>query len=483
MQSHKRKLKRRRIVRVGACLVLTTLVLVGLLLSSYLSSKKDPPQVLGVTKVIGTDAGYLGVWNEFAEQKEAQKEIESTQPFIQSDIVGFGKQPITSLEEDPGEFWTHQRRSGMNREKILSQLAYDPAFTAFCKARHIFRQPEYVELVAVGDNLYHQKVIASGRQEDGSYNYDSIYSRMKDYMQDKDIKILNQEICLSDDPAKWTSFPDFACPMECGEAVINAGFNVITLATNHALDKGPQATLDSLAFWHRYEGILTTGVYDSQESHDTIVVGEYSGVKVAFLNYTYGMNGRSVPKDYPYIVNVLDMKQVEADITAAREVADLVIVFPHWGVEYQNTPTPQQRQQAQQMADAGADLIIGSHPHVIQPLEILESKDGKDVPCFYSLGNFVANMTSVEKCIECMAHVTIKRDGKEISIVSVEAVPIVSYISPDSSEYCIYLLEDYTDELGKNHRNTDVTPARCTAIWNQVFTITEFNYETGITKP
>lgn len=488
MQSHKRKKQKQRFLRTVVCgIILLTGATTLFLFNKWRTERnnKVDTDVLGATvpKETSTQAESSSAFATEDNTTLTSASLQDDKPRISSDIVGLGGQTLAPSNEELGEFWAHTRFSGMNRRKVLSALAYEPNFYVFCTAQHIYRIPEYIELIAVGDNLYHQKVIASGLQEDGTYNYDHIYSRIRAYMKDTDIKVLNQETVLSDDPSQWTSYPDFACPFECGEAVVNAGFNVITLATNHALDKRPQATLDALAFWHEHEGVLTTGVYDSQESHDTIVVGEYNGVKVAFLNYTYGLNGRSVPKDYPYIVNLLNMDQVEADIQNAHEVADLVIVFPHWGVEYQNNPTALQRQQAQQMADAGADLIIGSHPHVIQPLEILESKDGKKVPCYYSLGNFVSNMTSVEKCIECMAHVTIKKDGKEISIVSVEAVPIVSYISPDSSEYCIYLLEDYTDELGKNHRNTDVTPARCTAIWNQVFTITEFNYETGITKP
>ena len=161
----------------------------------------------------------------------------------------------------------------------------------------------------------------------------------------------------------------------------------------------------------------------------------------------------------------------------ARELADIVVVFPHWGEEYKTEPNSYQRHMAQVMADAGADLIIGCHPHVIQPLEILISEDGREVPCYYSLGNFISNMPGAEKNVEAMAKVRIKKDGDQISIDYAEAVPMVNYYDPEGTYYTVYMAEDFTDEISRTHRNPDVTPRYVENFFNSVFTTRAYHID------
>ncbi|MBO4928277.1 MAG: CapA family protein [Clostridiales bacterium] len=326
----------------------------------------------------------------------------------------------------------------------------------------------YCTLIAVGDNLFHEKVINSGKQDDGTLNYDAVYEHVRDYIQQADIRVINQEVILTGDSSKWGGFPSFASPLEVGEAVVRAGFNVVTHATNHSWDRGRQGAEDTIAFWKSQDGVILTGMYDCQEDYDSIVVGEYNGIKVAFLNYTYGLNGSTLPSDAKFMVKLLDMDLVISDIQKAREVADIVIVFPHWGEEYKTEPNANQKQMAQQMADAGADLIIGCHPHVVQPLENIVSKDGRNVPCFYSIGNFVANMIRDYKCVEAMAKVVIRKDGDTAQIVSAEAVPMVNFMNPDTTLYTVYMAEDYTEEVASQHANSDVTPRNVHNIWSGI---------------
>ena len=411
---------------------------------------------------------------EIPMQKEQETEPDLTLDVAQSPVqvyesyhlVGRGLDPDT-LESD---FWQRQLSAGANRQLMLNPFTTDPKYARLCRDYGIVGETEYVELIAVGDNLYHLSITNAGKQEDGSYNYDNIYANIKDYIKDSDIKIINQEVVLTSDQSQWTNFPVFGAPIEGGEAVVNAGFNVVTHATNHSWDKGRNIAMEDIEFWKNQDDLLLTGMYDSQEDYDNIVIGEYKGVKVAFLNYTQNLNGFTLPSDSKYMVKLLDIDLIREDIARAREQADIVIVFPHWGEEYQTTPSWYQKDLAQKMADAGADLIIGTHPHVIQPLEIITSEDGREVPCFYSLGNFVSNMPWNETYVEAMAKVRIKKEGGKVSIECVEAVPMVNFRSPNLDYYTVYMLEDYTTEIARTQRKWEITPTYVENFFDSVFT-------------
>ncbi|MBR2751482.1 MAG: CapA family protein [Clostridiales bacterium] len=387
-------------------------------------------------------------------------------------------------EKNGMDYWMNQMKSGMGRHQVLSYFSDSPEFTSLCKKHGLYRDPtptptpsvKYVNLVAVGDNLYHDKIIKSGRRGDGSYNYDFIYSNIKSYISEMDVKIINQEVLLTGNSSLWSGYPNFASPLQAGQAVVNAGFNVVTHATNHSWDKGRDVAMESIGFWKSNPGLLLTGMYSSWQDYNSLVIGEYNGIKIAFLNYTYGLNGRSLPLDSQYMVKLLDINLVRSEIQRARSQADIVIVLPHWGEEYKTFANPYQKNMAMQMAEAGADLIIGCHPHVIQPLEILTTSSGKKVPCYYSLGNFVSNMTQSERCVEAMARVRIKKENGRASIECVEAVPLVNFINADSTYYTVYPAEYYTDDIARRHRNTGVTPGFVWSFWNRVFSAGSYAY-------
>ena len=310
-----------------------------------------------------------------------------------------------------------------------------------------------VEIIAVGDNLIHSMVIKSGLQNDGTYNYDSMYENIKDEIAYADIKIINQETMLVSNPNSYSGYPTFGSPYEIGDAVINAGFNVITHATNHSFDKGVTGVYDSIAYWREHPEVLMTGIYESEEAYNTISVMEVNNIKIAFLNYTYSLNGFNLPSDAQYLINTLySEEKIKNDLEKANELADFVIVLPHWGTEYVYEPTDYQISWARAFVDHGADLIIGSHPHVVEPLEILLSQDGREVPCYFSLGNFISNQDEVPRMLGGMAKITIEMtEGEEPVIVSATMEPIVTHISSDVKEFRTYMLKDYTDELAASH--------------------------------
>lgn len=325
-----------------------------------------------------------------------------------------------------------------------------------------------VKIIAVGDNLYHKKVIQSGKQINGSYNYDDIYVNIKDYIADADVKIINQETILTADSSKWAGYPCFATPTEVGDAIVKAGFNVITCATNHSWDNGKVGAQEAIDYW-KSKDVLMTGMYNSQEDYDTITVGMYNGIKIAFLNYTYGLNGYKLPKDSSYMIKLLDEDLVVSEIKKAKQIADVVIVLPHWGDEYTHTPNKTQKHLANIIAEAGADIIIGSHPHVIQPLEYITTSDGRNIPCYYSLGNLVSNMMQADRCVEAMAEIIIEKSNEGITIKSATVIPMINYINLTDDAFTIYMGENYTAEIAKTHGTSKMTPQYLDDLWRKVY--------------
>ena len=276
------------------------------------------------------------------------------------------------------------------KTNVFAVVTYNEK-TVKLKCRVIVESEKTVKLAAVGDALIHENILNSGKQKDGSYNYDAIFEHMKDYLSGFDVKIINQETIFVYDSKKFGGYPSFGTPKEVGDAMRAAGFNVITCATNHAYDRKEIGIQNTLDYWRKYkDSVLVTGIYGSQEDYDTLAIREYNGIKIAFLNYTTLLN--SGAKKEPYYIRMYKEAAAIKEIQAAKKKADFVIVLPHWGVEYEHEPSEKQEKMAKKMAEAGADAIIGCHPHVVQPMKVIKTSDGRRVPCYYSLGNFVSNM-------------------------------------------------------------------------------------------
>lgn len=272
-----------------------------------------------------------------------------------------------------------------------------------------------VSLVMVGDILFHTPVAESGVQKDGSYSYDALFMNVKDEIEAADIALVNQEVIIGGEELGISGYPSFNAPYELGDALKEAGFDVVLHATNHALDQGKKGVKNCLSYWERkYPEVAVLGIHQSQAAQDEIYVYEQDGIRIAILNYTYGTNGINMPSDMPYAVDLLEEEKVVADIKAAEEMADFTIVCPHWGTEYQLETSPEQERWTQIFLENGVDLVIGTHPHVIEPIEWMErEEDGMLV--YYSLGNFV-NWTSssgegiANRMVGGMACVTIGKD-------------------------------------------------------------------------
>ena len=260
-------------------------------------------------------------------------------------------------------------------------------------------------MIMVGDALIHSSVYndANRLANWSGYDFKPQMTLIKEKVNGYDIAYYNQETILGGTSLGLSDYPTFNSPQEVGDAFIDAGFNLVSLATNHTVDRGKQAVLNSREYWNGKEGIQAVGSYSSNEEKEEIEakILEVNNIKYAMLNYTYGTNG--MPVSDSYLVNVwptdidnignpeYDNKYQEykntvaKDIEKLRDKVDVLMVAMHWGIEYTHTPTNYERDMAKFLADHDVDIIIGTHPHVIQPVEWID-----DTLVIYSLGNFIS---------------------------------------------------------------------------------------------
>ncbi len=330
--------------------------------------------------------------------------------------------------------------------------------------------PVTIEVAAVGDNLMHLPLIRSGLTDLG-YNFDGFYEHVAPYLAAADLKAINQETVFIGDPSRYSGYPSFGGPTAVGESVVRAGFNVIEQASNHSYDMGRDGLTDTMTFW-KSEPVTMLGVNESPEAALRIDKFEKDGFTVAMLNYTYSLNGYVLPAGSEYLVNLLDEENrpaIAAQIARAKSESDMVIVFPHWGTEYDTEPDDYQRDWLKFFNENGVDIIIGSHPHVLQPVEEFVGETGYKTLVFYSLGNFISNQSSVVKELGGMARVTLVKDEAGCRIDKYSLEPCFTHVS--GGKYTVYMLRDYTDELARTHSKYGGSLSTAD-IWNKFYEIT-----------
>lgn len=256
-----------------------------------------------------------------------------------------------------------------------------------------------IDLLMVGDVLIHDRLYTAMKTSDG-YDFKPALTYIKDIVKDYDLAYYNQETILGGSEIGLSSYPSFNSPYEVGDAMIDAGFNLVSLATNHTLDRGEKAITNSINYWNGKNDVLTAGSYLSSEDRNKINIREVNNITYTMLNYTYGTNGIKVPSGKDYLVNVWPCngsnpsydseyqeykKIVKEDIERVRDKVDLLIVAMHWGVEYTHTPTAYQIDMANYLESLGVNIIIGTHPHVVMPVTYIN-----DTLVIYSLGNFLS---------------------------------------------------------------------------------------------
>ncbi len=327
------------------------------------------------------------------------------------------------------------------------------------------------ELFLTGDLLMHKPVYTDGLQADGTYNYTSMFTDLSDMAQGYDLKYYNQESILGGTQLGLSSYPCFNSPQEAGDAMVADGFNLVSTANNHSLDKGEAGIQSSVEYWKKQEkyDVHMAGTYESADEQDDIHVYAKNGITYSFLSWTYGCNGLKPPSGKDYLVDMYP-DRVDEMLNQVREAdqrSDVVIVAMHWGIEYQFDPSDEQKTLAQQLADAGADIIIGNHPHVIEPVQWLN--DGKTI-CYYAMGNMISSQREEKTRIGMVGGVTITKtvtDGTttDVKVSNARADLIYTYYDSAISNFKVIPFDKLDDAHLANH---DQVYAKYTPIITQM---------------
>ena len=387
--------------------------------------------------------------------QEIRLSDESQQPVIQPNKITV----VSEIKEDVSENSLSVDRTEIESEPVKNDIS----------------------VVMVGDILLHDSVNRVCHLEEGGYDYSNLFTNTKDEIGEADLAIVNQEVIIGGESLRITGYPSFNAPFEIGDELVNTGFDVVCHATNHAMDRGGSGIRKCLEFWeenHPEEAVL--GIHDSEEDKDEIYVYEKDGIKIAVLNYTYGTNGIRLPEKMPFAVDLLDEDRVVADIKRAEEMADFTIVCPHWGTEYFHGISTEQDKWTGIFLKNGVDLVIGTHPHVIEPVEMRVNEDtGDKMLVYYSLGNFV-NWTAgggpgtSDRMVGGMAQVDLGRDEDgSVTIEDYSVRALVCHLSTKRDEMSVYRLCDYTEELARSNKILDqdssFSKEYCTELCNLVW--------------
>ncbi|MDR3052408.1 MAG: CapA family protein [Coriobacteriales bacterium] len=308
-------------------------------------------------------------------------------------------------------------------------------------------------LMAVGDNLIHDNVYHSGLQPDGTHDYASMYAPLRAYVAAAEVAFINQETICGGEELGLSSYPFFNGPQQILDALHATGFNWINTASNHALDRGEAGILAQLSYLQRFDGLVQTGTHATAQDAATPTVIERNGVRIGLASYTYGLNGLEPPAGKTYLVDVIDREKIERDLAALLPVSDVQIVNMHWGDEYSLEVTDEQRELAQFLADQGVDVVLGEHPHVVQPTVFVTGAQGNRTLVAYSLGNVLSSQVEPECLLGELLQCTISLDAATgaVEISDVAVVPLVTHISRDYTAFTTYPLVDYTEELAGQH--------------------------------
>jgi len=324
-------------------------------------------------------------------------------------------------------------------------------------------------VVAAGDNFYQPGILMSGQDGSGTWSYEKVYDHIRSEIQAADLALVNQETVFTTSHNSVSASGYYATPTEVGDALVNAGFDVICSATNHMDDWGADYLNETIAYWKKsHPDILVAGIHDSEEDKSTVRIYDAGGIRIAVLNYTYGTNSSTVGTGGVYQPNtggrtyMLDLlpegsEEISAMIQKARAQADCVIFAAHWGTTDEPMPTEYEKQWAAFLMQQGVDVLIGTHPHVLQPYGVMTDDDGHSMTVFYSLGNFASSSDNWIERLGGLACFTIRKsvseeEGTTVEILDPVIKPVVVHSDSSSGmdEYSVYLLDEYTKSMAES---------------------------------
>ncbi len=313
---------------------------------------------------------------------------------------------------------------------------------------------------ATGDNLIHSPIYKqAARRSTGeeSYSFDYCYEHITPFYSQFDVNWINQET-LCNNELEPSTYPCFSTPGACAEALYRAGVHVFSLSNNHIYDKGASGIAATLRFWENMPGdVVTAGLWRGESDYDRIPIQTVNGITIAYLSYTEHTNG--IPQSSSMVANIIYTSQtdvIERQVRAAHEQADFVVVGVHWGVENSHTIVDAQRTLAQQLSDWGADVVVGTHPHVLQDAQWLTASDGRETFVAYSLGNFLSTQNKPDQLVGAILTLQFQKitnpDGSvQLSVLDPKLHPTVTHYDAGKSNVRTYLLNDYTDALAAAH--------------------------------
>lgn len=335
------------------------------------------------------------------------------------------------------------------------------------------KPPEDINITmsVIGDIMCHDSQYKDAYvSSTGSYDFSYVFTDIQKYLQVADVAVGNLETTFAGKSAGYSNYPNFNTPEQLAYNLKTLGLDVLSTANNHSLDKGYKGLVSTLDFLDD-AGLAHTGTYRTAEEQNQVLIQNVKGISMAFLSFTYGTNGIPVPSGKDYCINLIDEDLIVNQINLAKaQNPDMICVFMHWGVEYQTKQNKTQEKLADLLFKNGVDVILGGHPHVLQPMEkrqiTLEDGTTKDGFIIYSLGNFISGQNKLPRQSSAILNIAITKNGEtgKISIDEATYIPTFMYRGPAGSlqryklldiESRIQSYEDGTDtSLGKSTYNT-----------------------------
>ena len=320
------------------------------------------------------------------------------------------------------------------------------------KPKEVYPKNYKLSLIMTGDALIHTTVYKDAYIGNGNYDFTKQMTNIAPIIQNYDLAFYNQETIIGGKDLGMSSYPLFNSPDEIGDCMVNMGFNLVNLASNHTLDKGEKGIIHSLNYWKQKEGVLTAGSYESEEDRTTPRIMEKNNIKYTLLSYTTSTNGLLHPDGKNYYAVTYSDEKVKEDIERVRNQVDVILVSMHWGNEYQQTASSEQKRIANYLSDLGVNIIIGTHPHVLQPIEYIG-----DTLVIYSLGNFISAQIGVERLTGALVSIDINKTVNEdktssISLSNLNSELIYTYYR-NWSNYKVIPYRMLTDNELNNYRS------------------------------
>jgi len=315
-----------------------------------------------------------------------------------------------------------------------------------------------LSLAAVGDNLYHDSLIRNSYRN-GAYDFSYVYTEVKDIIVNADLAFINQETVMAGERFGYSGYPLFNTPQQLAHNLVDAGFDIMNLANNHAMDMGRNGLHSTLDFLDTIKELTVIGARKEGESARIVTK---NNIKLGFLSYTFSLNGIPLPRDEPNLVSMINRDKIAQEIHDLKPLCDFLIVSMHWGAEYLLQPDRDQLSLANFLAEQNVDLVLGHHPHVLQRTEKIRRPDGKETLVFYSLGNFASQQRERERIFGVIAFINIKKiipaqedsggnTQPELSITDYGIMPVITHYDRNFANTKIYPLSSYSREMLINH--------------------------------